>query len=149
MEEIEADRAPSLELVQAEKLAQLSAACNAAIVAGCGVELPDGSTPYTALPINADCAGYVPPRVRPVAPAVHNAAPFVYRDVDMAGAEVRTSRVAVNAVRAFFPTPHSLRANPAITKGVFQVKNLSGGNIMTNAKWTAVSKGTSDLSRCG
>ena len=42
MEEIEADRAPSLELVQAEKLAQLSAACNAAIVAGCGVELPDG-----------------------------------------------------------------------------------------------------------
>ena len=52
------------------------------------------------------------------------------------GAEVRTSRVAVNAVRAFFPTPHSLRANPAITKGVFQVKNLSGGNIMTNAKWT-------------
>lgn len=42
-EEIEADRAPSLELVQAEKLAQLSAACNAAIVAGCGVELPDGS----------------------------------------------------------------------------------------------------------
>ena len=49
MEEIEADRAPSLELVQAEKLAQLSAACNAAIVAGCGVELPDGSAGHISL----------------------------------------------------------------------------------------------------
>lgn len=48
-EEIEADRAPSLELVQAEKLAQLSAACNAAIVAGCGVELPDGSDGHISL----------------------------------------------------------------------------------------------------
>lgn len=48
-EEIEADRAPSLELVQAEKLAQLSAACNAAIVAGCGVELPDGSVGHISL----------------------------------------------------------------------------------------------------
>lgn len=48
-EEIEADRAPSLELVQAEKLAQLSAACNAAIVAGCGVELPDGSAGHISL----------------------------------------------------------------------------------------------------
>lgn len=49
MEEIDADRAPSLELVQAEKLAQLSAACNAAIVAGCGVELPDGSAGHISL----------------------------------------------------------------------------------------------------
>jgi len=48
-EEIEADRAPSLELVQAEKLAQLSAACNAAIVAGCSVELPDGSVGHISL----------------------------------------------------------------------------------------------------
>ena len=48
-EEIEADRAPSLELVQAEKLAQLSAACNAAIVAGCSVELPDGSAGHISL----------------------------------------------------------------------------------------------------
>jgi len=48
-EEIEADRAPSLELVKAEKLTQLSAACNAAIVAGCGVELPDGSAGHISL----------------------------------------------------------------------------------------------------
>ena len=48
-EEIDADRAPSLELVKAEKLAQLSAACNAAIVAGCGVELPDGSVGHISL----------------------------------------------------------------------------------------------------
>ena len=49
MEEIEADRAPSLELVQAEKLAQLSAACNAAIVAGCSVELPGDGAGHISL----------------------------------------------------------------------------------------------------
>ena len=48
-EEIEADRAPSLELVQAEKLAQLSAACNAAIVAGCSVELPGDGAGHISL----------------------------------------------------------------------------------------------------
>lgn len=58
--------------------------------------------------------------------------------IAMDGAEVRASRVTANAVRAFFPTPHSLRANPAITKGAFQVKSLSSGNMMTNAKWTVM-----------
>lgn len=48
-EEIEADRVPSLEAVQAEKLAQLSAACSAAITAGCDVELPDGSAGHISL----------------------------------------------------------------------------------------------------
>ena len=48
-EEIEADRVPSLEAVQAQKLAQLSAACSAAITAGCDVELPDGSAGHISL----------------------------------------------------------------------------------------------------
>ena len=48
-EEIEAERVPSLESVQAEKLAQLSAACSAAITAGCDVELPDGSAGHISL----------------------------------------------------------------------------------------------------
>ena len=38
-----------LEAVKDEKLVQLSAACNAAIVAGCGVELPDGSAGHISL----------------------------------------------------------------------------------------------------
>lgn len=42
-EEIEADRIPPLETVQAEKLAELSAACKAAITAGCDVALSGGS----------------------------------------------------------------------------------------------------------
>ncbi len=48
-EEIEADRAPSLETVREEKLAELSAACNAAITAGCDVALPDGSAGHISL----------------------------------------------------------------------------------------------------
>ncbi len=48
-EEIEADRAPSLEAVQADKLKELSAACNAAITAGCDVVLSDGSAGHIAL----------------------------------------------------------------------------------------------------
>lgn len=48
-EEVEADRAPSLEKVQSAKLAELSAACNAAIVSGCEVTLADGSTGHISL----------------------------------------------------------------------------------------------------
>lgn len=49
VEEIEADRIPPLETVQKEKLAELSAACNAAITAGCGVVLSDGSAGHISL----------------------------------------------------------------------------------------------------
>lgn len=42
-EELEADRIPPLETAQAEKLAELSAACKAAITAGCDVALSGGS----------------------------------------------------------------------------------------------------------
>lgn len=41
--EIAADRIPPLETVQAAKLAELSAACNSAITAGCDVTLSEGS----------------------------------------------------------------------------------------------------------
>ena len=47
--EIEADRIPPLETVQADKLAELSVACNAAIIAGCDVGLSDGSTGHISL----------------------------------------------------------------------------------------------------
>ena len=47
--ELEADRIPPLPQARAQKLAQLSAACSAAIVAGCGVELPGGSTGHISL----------------------------------------------------------------------------------------------------
>ncbi len=42
-EEIAADRIPPLDVAQAAKLAELSAACGAAITAGCDVELPTAS----------------------------------------------------------------------------------------------------------
>lgn len=42
-EEIAADRVPPLETVQAAKLAELSAACNTAITAGCDVTLASGT----------------------------------------------------------------------------------------------------------
>ena len=42
-EEIEADRQPDLDTVRADKLAEISAACNAAINAGTTVQLPDGT----------------------------------------------------------------------------------------------------------
>jgi len=48
-EEIAADRIPPLEVAKAAKLAELSAACNAAIVGGCDVTLSDGSTGHIAL----------------------------------------------------------------------------------------------------
>lgn len=47
--EIAADRVPPLEVVQADRLAELSAACNAAITAGCDVELSDGSAGHISL----------------------------------------------------------------------------------------------------
>jgi len=47
--EIAADRIPPLEIVQAGKLMELSAACNAAIVDGCDVGLSDGTTGHIAL----------------------------------------------------------------------------------------------------
>lgn len=48
-EEIAADRVPPLEVAQADRLAELSAACNAAITAGCDVELSDGSAGHISL----------------------------------------------------------------------------------------------------
>lgn len=42
-EEIEADRMPDLETVRAAKIAEMSAACNAAINAGTTVQMPDGT----------------------------------------------------------------------------------------------------------
>lgn len=48
-EEIEADRIPPLETVQEAKLAELSAACSAAITAGCGVVLADGAAGHISL----------------------------------------------------------------------------------------------------
>ena len=48
-EEIAADRIPPLETVRAAKLKELSAACNAAVTAGCDVSLPDGSAGHIAL----------------------------------------------------------------------------------------------------
>lgn len=48
-EEIAADRIPPLESVQAVKLAELSAACSAAITAGCGVVLADGAAGHISL----------------------------------------------------------------------------------------------------
>ncbi len=52
-EEIQADlaamRPDPLEAAKEARLAELSAACNAAIVAGCGVELPDGSAGHISL----------------------------------------------------------------------------------------------------
>lgn len=47
--EIAADRVPPLEVAQADRLAELSAACNAAITAGCDVELSDGSAGHISL----------------------------------------------------------------------------------------------------
>ena len=41
-EELEKDRAPSIEIVRSDKLAELSAACNAAITAGMDVETSQG-----------------------------------------------------------------------------------------------------------
>lgn len=48
-EEIEADRVPPLESVQAVKLAELSATCNAAITAGCDVILAGGTAGHISL----------------------------------------------------------------------------------------------------
>lgn len=48
-EEIAADRIPPLETVQAAKLAELSAACNGAITAGCDMALPGGSSGHISL----------------------------------------------------------------------------------------------------
>lgn len=48
-DEIAADRVPPLEVVQSAKLAELSAACNAAITAGCDVALLDCSTGHISL----------------------------------------------------------------------------------------------------
>lgn len=48
-EEIAMDRIPPLETVQAAKLAELSNACNAAIVSGCSVTLTDGSSGHISL----------------------------------------------------------------------------------------------------
>lgn len=48
-EEIAADRIPPLEAVQAAKLAELSAVCNAVITAGCDVVLSDGSSGHISL----------------------------------------------------------------------------------------------------
>ena len=42
-EEIDADRQPDLETVRAAKIAEMSAACNAAINAGTPVQMPDGT----------------------------------------------------------------------------------------------------------
>lgn len=42
-EEIEVDRLPDLETVRAAKIAEMSAACNAAINAGTTVQMPDGT----------------------------------------------------------------------------------------------------------
>ena len=47
--EIAADRVPPLETVRETKLAELSKACNAAITAGCGVALSDGSAGHISL----------------------------------------------------------------------------------------------------
>lgn len=47
--ELTADRPDPLEEARTAKLAQLSAACNAAITAGCGVTLPDGSEGHISL----------------------------------------------------------------------------------------------------
>ena len=48
-EEMAADRIPPLETVQEAKLAELSAACNAAITAGCDVTLSDGTSGHISL----------------------------------------------------------------------------------------------------
>lgn len=48
-EEIAADRIPPLKSVRASKLAELSAACNAAITAGCDVVLADGTAGHISL----------------------------------------------------------------------------------------------------
>lgn len=48
-EEIAADRIPPLESVQAVKLAELSATCNAAITAGCDVILAGGTAGHISL----------------------------------------------------------------------------------------------------
>ena len=47
--EIAADRIPPLETVRADKLKELSAACNTAITAGCDVALTDGTTGHISL----------------------------------------------------------------------------------------------------
>lgn len=48
-EELAEDRMPPLDQLQAGRLAQLSAACNAVITGGCDVTLPDGSTGHISL----------------------------------------------------------------------------------------------------
>ena len=46
-EELEKDRAPSIEIVRADKLAELSDACNAAITAGMDVETTQGTEHFS------------------------------------------------------------------------------------------------------
>lgn len=46
-EELEKDRAPSIEIVRADKLAELSASCNAAITAGMDVETTQGTEHFS------------------------------------------------------------------------------------------------------
>ena len=46
-EELEKDRAPSIEIIRADKLAELSAACNAAITAGMDVETTQGTEHFS------------------------------------------------------------------------------------------------------
>ena len=46
-EELEKDRAPSIEIVRADKLAELSASCNAAITAGMDVETTHGTEHFS------------------------------------------------------------------------------------------------------
>lgn len=48
-EELAEDRIPPLDQLQAGRMAQLSAACNAAITGGCDVALPDGSAGHISL----------------------------------------------------------------------------------------------------
>lgn len=46
-EELEKDRAPSIEIVRADKLAELSASCNAAITSGMDVETTQGTEHFS------------------------------------------------------------------------------------------------------
>ena len=46
-EELEKDRAPSIEIVRSDKLAELSASCNAAITAGMDVETTQGTEHFS------------------------------------------------------------------------------------------------------
>lgn len=48
-EEIDVDRIPPLSQLQPQKLAELSAACNVAILSGCDVTLSDGSSGHISL----------------------------------------------------------------------------------------------------